>query len=112
MDRETEDSEARAEMREGRRTTDLSRATLPISMAWTIMIAIIVLCGFVWRMDSRIDLLTDRLERREKFDEQIKTERDKNTEMLKKYLEDQITIAGLRNAAMGFSTALDAERRR
>ena len=84
---------------------------MPLPMAWGIMVTIIALCMFVWRMDARVERLVERYDEREKFDKQraadreksdmtLQIEREKNAEMLKKYLEDQITIAGLRNAAV------------
>lgn len=99
-----------------RAVTDASRLTFPWQMTVGMITFALAIGGFMWRIDTSVQVMAAKQEARERADlERLQTDREIK-ELEKRYLEQRfaaleakIESAGLRNAALTMSRELDAK---
>lgn len=96
------DQKPGAVMADQRRTTDLSKTSVPLPFMLTIIATVVAIAAGVWRIDSRVSVIDARYQMQKELD----AERAKYIDQRFEVVEAKIESAGLRNAAMSLSQEL------
>jgi hypothetical protein len=88
------------------RSSDLTQSTVPLPYMITVIGTVVVIAFFVFSIKSDVQLINLRLE----YEAKMRVSDKESVEQQFKALEAKIEAAGLRNAAMAFSTQLSDEK--
>lgn len=89
---------------------DLTKSVVPLPYMVTLLVIAIGIAASLWRIDSRVSVITARIDAAEKYEQRIKDANQLYLDQLSKTLEQQIINAGLRSSAMSLTQELTAAR--
>lgn len=88
------------------RTTDATKLAFPLPLAISLLVASLAGVGGIWRIESKVSVITTTIE----YERELDRQREKYLDQRFTALEAKIESAGLRNAAMSLSNELQKGR--
>lgn len=90
------------------RTTDATKLAFPLPLAISLLVASLAGVGGIWRIESKVSVITTTIE----YERELDRQREKYLDQRFTALEAKIEAAGLRNAAMNLSQQLQSSQGR